>query len=1072
MNGKILGKYQITKECSGDLKHGLYNGEEYRIEIVAKTPSSGKYSEIAKRINSVSHKNISNLKIEEDFTSFYFIDKNFGEGYSDLKASWFGKNYASLVRCYLQIVDAVSFIHQNDMYHGNINPQNIIVDRNDNAYLLDFGRCYVYASLKSVDNSLFYAPEQIEQNECCKASDIYSLGLCMLKLLLESHFEKISFAEEYSDFSSLEHIFELVSQNEDRLDETNANLFLLMKNMLVRNSDERIEISKVRSSLDRILGRIEPCKKYAIQVMDKVCEKWHDDYGISIYEVPESIQKRIEGYRAYFEFGKDKNEREEIKISVGELTFCCSADENQSYFFCFKILESPTITERLQKYGLPTNDKFKIVKNSWCLGCDNAGEMIASLKEMYEQRKRDIARYEIDNKSIASEEDLLTAEKKTIDEKKNTQKVVLQSIDKGKDSATFVYAEQKNMGKQGEKSEMVEENPASKNFQKKDFKQSQEVILKGCSRSDDDLSLKGEVSGSKSGESVTVSFGKYEILKSEDSKKNTLRLKKDKEYYLSYDYEVEEIIWSKRDKALDMLKNGNTAIPNFLRKINRPQEFIKNDLVDIDTFYNKQLDENQQLAVRKALSLNNDCEVLVIQGPPGTGKTTTITEIVTQVLKTRPNDKILIASQSNQAVDNVLEKVCGIEDKILRIGNEEKKMSKIAQNYTPEKVLNKLLKENMSRINAKPACFPIEYVQDEMRRLQNDFKERLQHITSKMSRNTEGNRKESKEVQLATLFTKNIRLIFGTLLGISSWKNFRDMTFDMVIVDEAGRATLSELLVPCIKARRLILVGDHKQLAPVIDDDVIEKIEDKDEAKTSFFQRLFERLQKAERENLLHTLTYNYRAERRICDLYSEAFYDGALKTTDEVNKSKKHQLSFKSSVVWYDTGKLSNKQDKQRGTGKINDCNAKCIENTLDRIKKEMDERKLKYDIGVITPYKAQKDLLTSRLQVKKKYKAYSIDIGTVDSFQGSDRDIIIYDCVRAAQQNRKAKIDFIADEKRLNVSLSRAKKLLIIVGDMKFLYQAQCSDANNPFVRIIECINKNKESYEIVEMGGRNAR
>ena len=341
MNGKILGKYQITKECSGDLKHGLYNGEEYRIEIVAKTPSSGKYSEIAKRINSVSHKNISNLKIEEDFTSFYFIDKNFGEGYSDLKASWFGKNYASLVRCYLQIVDAVSFIHQNDMYHGNINPQNIIVDRNDNAYLLDFGRCYVYASLKSVDNSLFYAPEQIEQNECCKASDIYSLGLCMLKLLLESHFEKISFAEEYSDFSSLEHIFELVSQNEDRLDEINADLFLLMKNMLVRNIDERIEISKVRSRLDRILSRIEPCKKYAIQVMDKVCEKWRDDYGISIYDVPEDIQKRIEGYRAYFEFGKDKNDREEIKISVGELTFCCSANETQWSFFCFKILENP-----------------------------------------------------------------------------------------------------------------------------------------------------------------------------------------------------------------------------------------------------------------------------------------------------------------------------------------------------------------------------------------------------------------------------------------------------------------------------------------------------------------------------------------------------------------------------------------------------------------------------------------------------------------------------------------------------------------------------------------------------------
>ena len=75
-----------------------------------------------------------------------------------------------------------------------------------------------------------------------------------------------------------------------------------------------------------------------------------------------------------------------------------------------------------------------------------------------------------------------------------------------------------------------------------------------------------------------------------------------------------------------------------------------------------------------------------------------------------------------------------------------------------------------------------------------------------------------KDRDLATIFTRNIRLIFGTLLGISSWKNFREMYFDTIIVDEAGRATLSDLLVPCKKAKKLILVGDHKQLAPVIDE--------------------------------------------------------------------------------------------------------------------------------------------------------------------------------------------------------------------------------------------------------------
>ena len=228
-----------------------------------------------------------------------------------------------------------------------------------------------------------------------------------------------------------------------------------------------------------------------------------------------------------------------------------------------------------------------------------------------------------------------------------------------------------------------------------------------------------------------------------------------------------------------------------------------------------------------------------------------------------------------------------------------------------------------------------------------------------------------------------------------------------------------------------------------------EKLDDKNEAKTSFFQRLFERIESADRENLLHTLEYNYRAERRICDLYSNAFYEGKLKTTDAVNAKKGHSLSFASSVVWYDTGKLQDKEDKQQGTGKINPCNVTIIKRVLSQLKDEMIQKNTSYDIGIIAPYKAQTELLRNKLAIKKDFADYKIDIGTVDSFQGSDRDIIIYDCVRSSKLKQKAKIDFIAEEKRLNVSLSRAKLLLIIVGDMDFLHQAQVSDKNNPFAR-----------------------
>lgn len=1079
MQEKILGKYQIITEQSSSLKIGRYNDNDYRIEIVSKNPQSGKYSEIAKNINAVSHKNISNLKIEEDNENFYFVDKDFGEGYSDLKAGWFGKNYVSLIKCYLQIIDAVDFIHQKGFYHGNINPKNIIVDRNDNAYLLDFGRCYIYAILNNNQSRQFYAPEQITQNECRKESDIYSLGLCMLNLLIESHFDSFSFLEEYKDFTSLEHIYEKITTEKERLDKINAGLFLLIKKMLKMLPDEREKLIDIRKKLTDLLNSILPHKTFAICIYDNVIETWRENHSCDRYTETEEIQSKINGYRAYWEFGKDKSDRDEVKIAIGDIVFCCSGDayDNQGdlkdHFFCFNIIENPHVVDRQQKFGLPTDDKFVVVReNESFRGYDNAGETILELKERYKQKQLEDTRYEVDKKSIATEEELLEAEKKTIEEKKNTRKVILREIDKGSDTITLEFVPEKDVEELDENEDILK-----KETREKDFKSSQAVILQSSINSEKELS--GTVLQSKTGEAVTVQFEKYTVLKNlpktskntesledEEKKKQkpTLLLVKGEEYYLSYDYQVEEIIWNKRKRALDELQNGNTQIPNFLRKINRPEEFIKNDLIDVSNFYNAELDENQKCAVQKSLSLSNDCEVLVLQGPPGTGKTTTITEIVTQILKTRPHEKVLIASQSNQAVDNVLEKICEFEDKILRIGNDPKKMSKVAQNYTPDKVLNKIIKENIQRIDNSPVKFQNPEIQAKMGELQKDFREKLQHITSKMGNDAKSTEK-NKEADLATLFTRNIRLIFGTLLGISSWNKFREMTFDTIIVDEAGRATLSELLVPCIKAKKLILVGDHKQLAPVIDDDVLEKIDDKNEAKTSFFQRLFERTKIADRENLLHTLEYNYRAARSICDLYSNAFYEGKLKTTDVINWKKQHSLSFTSNVVWCDTGKLTDKEDKQKGTGKINQCNARIIERVLNQLKTEMSSHNKNYDIGIITPYKAQMELLRSRLAIKKNYADCKIDIGTVDSFQGSDRDIIIYDCVRSGKLKQKAKIDFIAEEKRLNVSLSRAKLLLIIVGDRDFLYQAKVSDKNNPFKAIIEYIVQNKDEYTVIE-------
>lgn len=1053
MNNKILNKYRIINTNEKGKIIAKYNRDKYIIEVAPKGKQNNMLSYTAKNLSGIFHRNISNLIIDEDDKNFYFIQKEY-EGVEILENK--GLNYVDLIKCYMQIISAIDYIHQKDLYHGNINPGNILIDHENNAYLLDFGRSYLYSILKNERNEIFYAPEQLNKNEICQESDIYSFGLCMIKLIVDN-FEDFDFCEIYKSPDDLEDLFYKIN-NEYDLDDVENELFLLSKKMLTINPKDRINLIDIQAKFKELLSQYKKIRTFEIKLWDDILDRYRQNNDLDdIYNLDSHIEARIDDKNPFWKLD-ERNGKKEIKIAIGDLIFCCSANEENKNknLFCFNIIENnQKLIDEIYADGIETYDKFVInfKYGKTNQGCDDIRDLKYELEQSFKKRQYLNKSLEIDKKSIKSEEELLQAEYETIQEKKNMKRAILKSKNKNKDELVFEISS-KDGNKDYEISEFekvieIDSNPKdNKPKSEKDFKQGQNIIIE-----QNNISFCGIVSEYRPDiKSLVVKLDKYSS--NQDFNNNEV-------YEISYDYQVEEIIWNKKDKALRDLQGANVAIPNLLRKINNPEEFIKNDLVDIINFYNDSLDENQQLAVQKSMSLGDSCEILLIQGPPGTGKTTTITEIVNQILSTKKHDKILVSSQSNQAVDNVLEKICVGEDKILRIGNDSGKINETARKYRPEVILNKLIKENLQRIKENPITHNNLKIQDELKELQDDFAKRLQSISSKIA-----NKKEGKEKELAALFTRDIRLIFGTLIGISSWNSFREIKFDIAIVDEAGRATLSELLVPCIKAKKIILVGDHKQLAPVIDDNIIEKIDDKDEAKTSFFQRLFERLEQTDRENLKHTLTHNYRSEIKICELYSNAFYNGVLIVDEEINKQKQHELNFfNSSVVWLDTGNLENREDEQKGTGKINRCSVEYIRKTLYKLCEQIKEQNLVYSIGVITPYKAQKELLEQEIK-PKDFDGFKIDIGTVDGFQGSDRDIIIYDCVRSSKGKKSAKIDFIADEKRLNVSLSRAKRLLIIIGDMEFLFRAGTKENSNPFTDIIQYINNNRDEYQIIKL------
>lgn len=1129
--GKILGKYEIIEKLDQDRYKAQYVDKAFEITQIKRDENNESFSFTASKLNHLSHKNLSTLRVEEDEGHFYLIKECFDfENLSETFMVNYDEeeepDYKRFFECYLQLCEGLQYIDEQGLYHGNINPSNILIDTNDEesyqVFLLDFGKSYYYKDFtQKVDGLRFYAPEQmglIDSTPSIK-SDMYAFGLCMLKLLLDS-FENCNILESYKSPKDLETIYQAVLNEYDLTDIENE-IFLLVKKCCYFEPESRISLSDLHKEIERLYKTAVPKNTYELRCRnDKTLGMYAENNDLDIDEldsIMKHIQERITGCTAYIRQFEEENKKSgelesKLEIAINDLVFICSAVKNtDSYLWVWQVRENePTRIEKIATEGLELRHNFVFTTKGY-YAPKSCASNIATLKHELDYRfklnKLKIEQNKIDEKSIKSEERLLEAIKKDIDSKKKTHLASLTEIKRGADELTFTLIKPKDKQENDEiESKALESSPKdpkeSIQIFKPPFKPNEEVIIQekdaiNSPRQDD--SIKGVVKRYDASlkQLIIKLNNKYDAL-FDETKEKELKIK---EWAISYDYQVREILWSKQNTALEELKNGNTQIPNLLRKINEPTELKENEQRWIESYFNKNLDENQQEAVRKALSLERECEILLIQGPPGTGKTTTITEIIKQYQRFHKHYKILITSQSNQAVDNVLEKICvseanpNGEDKIFRIGNDERKMSEIAKLYTPEKVLDKILKENRKRIKQCVITDSNPMIESKLHDLQQGFLEKLETLSSKMANADTTKTKGKRDNETFRLFTKDIRLFFGTLLGISSWKSFRDVVFDVAIVDEAGRATLSELLVPCIKAKRIILVGDHKQLAPVVEDDVIEKLNtdskkgsdefkaDKRDVTTSLFERLFERIESKSKdyaylENFKHTLTYNYRAHKSICDLYSNAFYKGNLQTKPEISATKAHNLrDFKTNAVWLDTGKRSNKEDMQQGTGKINRCNATIIANTLSVLKDQILESQKIKDIGIITPYKDQSDLLKRQLKsIKDEYakENISIDIGTVDSFQGSDRDMIIYDCVRSSkakntQQTQKkrqgSKIDFIADEKRLNVSLSRAKKLLLIVGDKEYLRTASVSDGENPFSTIIKEFD-DTEKYQVIEI------
>ncbi|ACX75776.1 conserved domain protein [Fibrobacter succinogenes subsp. succinogenes S85] len=296
---------------------------------------------------------------------------------------------------------------------------------------------------------------------------------------------------------------------------------------------------------------------------------------------------------------------------------------------------------------------------------------------------------------------------------------------------------------------------------------------------------------------------------------------------------------------------------------------------------------------------------------------------------------------------------------------------------------------------------------------------------------------------------------FVRLLGK---KNFE---FDYVIIDEAARANPLDLFIPITLARKkVILVGDHKQLPQLVDQDILEQMECSNDSRERFeelkgfmekslFESLWDYLKTERNDGIVRTVTLDtqYRMPQKLSDFVSRNFYgdETHIQTGKNPNDCIHHVSRYTKKngdckcAVW------ENVDSKESGKiSKTNEAEAELIIKRIKEIIKETDET-----IGVIASYSAQTRLIDkiakSDAELKKKIDNKHLEIGSIDAFQGRQFDIVFFSVVRSNDRNN---FGFLKSENRLNVAFSRQKKLLVIVGNRK-MYETEKAQEEVPALK-----------------------
>lgn len=522
---------------------------------------------------------------------------------------------------------------------------------------------------------------------------------------------------------------------------------------------------------------------------------------------------------------------------------------------------------------------------------------------------------------------------------------------------------------------------------------------------------------------------------------------------LRMDLYVNDITFQRMLEALQALASGRGRLGEIRDKLLGNKKITIPETEKLELF-NRDLNDVQVRAVEKA-AFSDD--FFLIHGPAGTGKTMTCIEVIRQAV--RKGLSVLSAAGSNVAVDNIVERLVERGVKAVRVGH-------------PARV-NPVLREHT-----------LDYMLED----QPDFKksiklrEKVSEIKDRQERHTHPGPRwrrgmsNGKIMKLAGQGRGNRGVPASRIRDMAEWLKLQEVVngifseidrledsavnkilndaevvcatnstagseimngrnYDLLVLDEATQSTEPEALIPLAKAGRAVLAGDHRQLPPTI--------LNKEAGEEGLAVSLFERLLEVHGDKIKEMLKVQYRMNSVIMDFPSREFYSGELIAHPSVRDWDISDLALNlpqqglmkevfdpaRPVIFLDT--------IETGSGEERIRDSKSFYNRMEaELSVEILEAALKAgmnpeDIALVSPYKDQTEWIRGRMDNER------VEIDTVDGFQGREKEMIVLSLVRT---NDSGNIGFLKDLRRLNVSLTRAKKKLVVIGHSPTISSDPC--------------------------------